>query len=164
MHKRNEGLCFYFKAMLQMDASVLYTFSKSGLDPSREVSEVQLHLRRDSLGKRREFTTEQSSDTDRAIAVLNTCLPMLHIEFQSLKGISDLAVQILGGIHQIRSIMRQGRYDQIDLRWEVVMDACLAYSNHLGDIGIAETEITSRCNQVVRRLANSICCIADHDG
>lgn len=104
-------------------------------------------LKANFLGQNGELACQQRADTKRGAGVRNAGFPVLGIDPQLFVRIGFVKFDICHPRFSFFPIPRNQRSDQIDLAWEMVMDARLTDPDHISDVSITETVVAASDDQ-----------------
>ena len=107
-------------------------------------------LQANFLGQNWELACQQRADTKRSAGVCDAGFPIPSVEPKLFERIGYLKFEIRHPRFSFFPIPRNQRSDQIDLAWEMVMDACLTNPDHISDVGITETVVAASDDQRTR--------------
>ena len=117
---------------------------------ARRSREMRPDLEPDFLRQNGELACQQRANTKRSAGVRDAGFPIPRVEAKLFARIGHLTFEARQPRFNLFPIPREQRSDQIDLAWEMVMDARLTNPDHISDVGITETVVAVSDDQGTR--------------
>src|SRR5579859_4875484 len=104
---------------------------------------MQVHFGLHFLWQRRKLCSHEGRNTEGDRTPSDTSIPVLDVRMEAFPGVFNLPVELLGSFDCLLAMRLENGCGQASLRREVMMDAWFLDLDRFGDIGIAESRISS---------------------